>query len=161
MTILIKNDTIQHVSIYDKEPNRSYLSREKIKYSSDLNLNNKLSTLKFEMFEFSNFEKTNKNAITSISQIGNGNFINIKEFKNIKKKNKIINYDLYIKTIRYPRFTNTQNHTISMITHHRIWNMKKINSEVILESYYLKDNIKTDIYKLDNIEEVNFEITIK
>jgi len=48
-----------------------------------------------------------------------------------------------------------------MITHHRIWDIYKINSEVVLESYYLKKNIKTDIYKLDNIEDVNFEITLK
>ena len=89
------------------------------------------------------------------------NSLKTKEFKNIKKKNKIITYDLYIRTVKNSKYINTQNFTITMITHHRIWDMHKINSEVILESYYLKDNIKTDIYKLDNIEEVNFEITLK
>jgi hypothetical protein len=38
--------------------------------------------------------------------------------------------------------------------------MVDINTKIIKESYYLKNNVKTDIYKLDNIQDVNFEIKI-
>ena len=161
MKFFVFNDTVKNISIYDRKAKRVYFSRGEFVLNSNTNLNYSLSSQKYELRLLSIDEKTNKNVIISTNKIEDDNIINIKEFKNIKKKNKIITYDLYIRTVKNSKYINTQNFTIGMITHHRIWgDMGKINSEVVLESYYLKDNIKTDIYKLDNIEEINFEITV-
>lgn len=156
MKFFVVNDTVKNISIFDKKSSKVFFSEGGFILDNKTNLNYKLSNCKFDARELFYEEKTNKNVTVSTDAIGEENIINIRE----TKKRKTI-YDLYIKTVKNSKYINTQNFTIGMITHHRIWDIYKINSEVILESYYLKDNIKTDIYKLDNIEDVNFEITLK
>lgn len=155
MKFHVVNDTVKNISIYDEKAKKVYYSKGGFALNSNTNLNYSLSSQKYELRLTSIDDKINKNAIISTNKIGEDNIINIKE------TNKDDTYDLYIKTVKNSKYINTQNFTIEMITHHRIWDLYKINSEVVLESYYLKDNIKTDIYKLDNIEDVNFEITLK
>ena len=156
MKFFVVNDTVKNISIYDKKENKVYFSKGKFVLNNKTDINQKLSSQKFEYIQVPIDEKTNSNVKISTNIVNGENIINVKEV--IKEKTT---YDLYLKTNKNSKYINTQNFTIGMITHHRIWDMHKINSEVVLESYYLKNNIKTDIYKLDNIEEVNFEITLK
>ena len=156
MKFFVVNDTVKNISIYDKKENKVYFSKGKFVLNNKTDINQKLSSQKFEYIQVPIDEKTNSNVKISTIIVDGENIINVKEV--IKEKTT---YDLYLKTNKSSKYINTQNFTIGMITHHRIWDMHKINSEVILESYYLKNNIKTDIYKLDNIEEVNFEIILK
>ena len=156
MKFFVVNDTVKNISIYDKKENKVYFSKGKFVLNSKTDMNQKLSSQKFEYIQVPIDEKTNSNVKISTNIVDGENIINIKEVT--KKKTT---YDLYLKTNKNSKYINTQNFTIGMITHHRIWDIHKINSEVVLESYYLKNNIKTDIYKLDNIEEVNFEIILK
>lgn len=147
------NDTIKNISIFDKKTNKVFFSDGGFVVDVKTNLSQKLATCKFDLRQSIIDEKTNKNVTISLDSIGDISIMNIRE----AKRKKILN-DLYIKIAKNSKYTNTQNFTISMITHHRIWGIEKINNEIILESYYLKNNIKTDVYKLDSIEEVNFEI---
>ncbi len=155
MQFFVVNDTVKNISIFDKKSSKVFFSEGGFILEYKTNLNYKLSNCKFDLREFFYEDNINKNVTISTDVIGEENIINIRE----TKKKKTI-YDLYIKTVNNSKYINTQNFTISMITHHRILGIEKINSEIILESYYLKNNIKTDIYKLDNIEEVNFEINV-
>jgi hypothetical protein len=155
MSFFVVNDTIKNISIFDKKSRKVFFSQGGLVLDGKTNLNYIFSTCKFDLREFFYEEKTNKNVTISNDIIDGENIINIRE----TKKKKTI-FDLYIKTVENSKYINTQNFTISMITHHRIWGIKKINTKIIKESYYLKNNVKTDIYKLDNIQDVNFEIKI-
>ena len=155
MKFFVVNDTVKNISIFDKKSNKVFFSEGGFTIDSKTNLSHKLAICKFDLRQSFIDEKINKNITVTTNIVGDENIINIKE----TKRKKIL-YDLYIKTTKNSKYINTQNFTISMITHHRIWGIEKISSEIILESYYLKNNIKTDIYKLDSIEEVNFEIKI-
>lgn len=155
MNFFVVNDTVKNISIIDKKSSKVFFSEGGFILDSKINLNYMFSTCKFDLRELFYEEKINKNVTISNDIIDGENIINIRETK--KKKNL---YDLYIKTVENSNYINTQNFTISMITHHRIWGIKKINTKIIKESYYLKNNIKTDIYKLDKIEDVNFEIKL-
>lgn len=161
MRIIIKNDTVQNVGLYDYKRMTAYQSSQKFAVNSDLATN--LSNITYSSHKFVDYNYYNKykRYITiTTNKTEKGTDINVKKVENHRRKLKGADYDLHIKTAVYPEFTNTQRLVISDICGKRFAHFKPINKEVILESYFLVNDIKTEIHILDKIEVINFEINL-
>lgn len=159
MRIIIKNDTVQDVGLYDYKRMTAYVSKYKFAVNSNLATN--LSNILYKSWRFVDYGYMNKRYITiTTNKTEKGTDINVKKVENHRRKLKGADYDLHIKTAVYPEFTNTQRLVISDICGKRFAHFKPINKEVILESYFLVNDIKTEIHILDKIEVINFEINL-
>ena len=95
MKFFVVNDTVKNISIYDKKENKIYISQGKFVLNKKTDINQKLSSQKFEYIQIPIDEKTNSNVKISTNIVDGENIINVKEV--IKEKTT---YDLYLKTNR-------------------------------------------------------------
>lgn len=156
MRLIIKNDTIQRIGLYDSKRKKAYLSDDKLLLNSDFVSN--LSKIYFKTFQYVDYSYSKKNITIQTNKIENGTKINVKKIEKQKINKLNSEYDLHIRTSIYPNFTNTQAIMLGYICGKKHQLFKWINKEVIVESFFIKNSIKTEIYKLDKIESTNFEI---
>ena len=154
MKIITKNDSVQQISIFDSKNLIAYSSVNK--FILDSNLITNIAKSDFIKFNYANYTYSSYDKSITTTKIENGSLINVKKIKSNRDGKS---YDLYLKTYKHPKFTNTQETVIGLICGKTYSQFDKINNEVILESYFLINGIKTDLYLLDNLQEVNFEIS--
>ena len=158
MRIIIKNDTVQNVGLYDYKRMTAYQSSHKFAVNSDLVTN--LSNIIYNSYQFVDYNYKYRYITVKTNKTEKGTDINVKKVEKHRRKLSGPDYDLHIKTAVYPEFTNTQGFVISDICGKRFAHFKPINKEVVLESYFLVNDVKTEIYVLDKIEAINFELNL-